>query len=82
MNETQDGTEEYRKEKKISYDYKRFHNLETDELSLQSNFKKEVKKKNRVDYQKMWKMTRDSIKSVQIIQINTESRYLIAIVML
>lgn len=39
-------------------------------------------KKNRVDYQKMWKMTRDSIKSVQIIQINTESRYLIAIVVL
>lgn len=39
-------------------------------------------KKNRVDYQKMWKMTRDSIKSVQIIQINTESRYFIAIVML
>lgn len=44
--------------------------------------KKKLKKKNRVDYQKMWKMTRDSIKSVQIIQINTESRYLIAIVML
>lgn len=44
--------------------------------------KKKLKKKNRVDYQKMWKMTRDSIKSVQIIQINTESRYFIAIVML
>jgi len=38
MHEIQNGTEEYRKEKKISYDDKWFHNLETDELSLQSNF--------------------------------------------
>lgn len=45
MNETQMGQRSTERRKKISYDYKRFHNLETDELSLQSNFKKEVKKK-------------------------------------